>query len=118
MGGPARPLHEPGNHRSSERCSHRHSADCGSLIEQPTLLRIPLLHHRMGHDPAKFLSDPIALAGDLQQSVANTRAGFLLSDPFVTGGLNPVLVNAFRARPSRRITLERGRSTVTQMVHN
>src|ERR1700724_1735458 len=34
MGGPARPLHEPGNHRSSERCSHRHSADCGSLIEQ------------------------------------------------------------------------------------
>src|SRR6202023_3315010 len=40
MGGPARPLHEPGNHRSSERCSHRHSADCGSLIEQPTLLRI------------------------------------------------------------------------------
>src|SRR6202047_56838 len=40
MGGPARPLHEPGNHRSSERCSHRHSADCGSLIERPTLLRI------------------------------------------------------------------------------
>src|SRR5438045_5497929 len=40
MGGPARPLHEPGNHRSSERCSHRHSADRGSLIGQPTLLRI------------------------------------------------------------------------------
>src|ERR1700730_4993893 len=40
MGGPARLLHEPGNHRSSERCSHRHSADCGSLIERPTLLRI------------------------------------------------------------------------------
>src|SRR5712692_8352300 len=31
MGGPARPLHEPGNHRSSERCSPRQSADCGSL---------------------------------------------------------------------------------------
>ena len=40
VGGPARPLHEPGNHRSSERCSHSHSAHCGSLIEQPTLLRI------------------------------------------------------------------------------
>src|SRR5580704_12379106 len=40
MGGPARPLHEPGNHRSSERSSHRHSADCGSLIERPTLLRL------------------------------------------------------------------------------
>src|SRR6266540_5489593 len=40
MGGPARPLHEPGNRRSSERCSHRHSADCGSLIERPTVLRI------------------------------------------------------------------------------
>ena len=36
MGSPARPLHEPGNHRSAERCSHRHSADCGSLTEQPT----------------------------------------------------------------------------------
>src|SRR5438045_8423408 len=41
MGRPARPLHEPGNHHSSERCSPGHSADCGSLIEQPTLLRIP-----------------------------------------------------------------------------
>src|SRR3982074_2783570 len=40
MGRPARPLHEPGNHHSSERCSPCHSADCGSLIEQPTLLRI------------------------------------------------------------------------------
>src|SRR5690348_5855869 len=41
MGRPARPLHEPGNHHSSERCSPCHSADCGSLTEQPTLLRIP-----------------------------------------------------------------------------
>src|SRR4030088_3015797 len=40
MGRPARPLHEPGNHHSSERCSPCHSAHCGSLIEQPTLLRI------------------------------------------------------------------------------
>src|SRR5438045_2609372 len=50
MGRPARPLHEPGNHHSSERCSPGHSADCGSLIEQPTLPRIPLLHHGPGHD--------------------------------------------------------------------
>src|SRR6202047_3148736 len=47
-GGPARPLHEPGNHRSSERCSHRHSADCGSLIERPTLLRMTAPTPRLG----------------------------------------------------------------------
>src|SRR5438094_5208876 len=40
MGRPARPLHEPGNHHPSERCSPCHSADSGSLTEQPTLLRI------------------------------------------------------------------------------
>src|SRR5205814_9188461 len=43
-----RPLHEPGNHHSSERCSPGHSADCGSLIEQPTLLRIPAPTPRPG----------------------------------------------------------------------
>src|SRR5437879_12390963 len=48
MGRPARPLHEPGNHHSSERCSPCHSADCGSLIEQPTLLRIPAPTPRPG----------------------------------------------------------------------
>src|SRR3981081_3109846 len=48
MGRPARPLHEPGNHHSSERCSPCHSADCGSLIEQHTLLRITGNTHRPG----------------------------------------------------------------------
>src|SRR5438067_2233642 len=48
MGRPARPLHEPGNHHSSERCSPCHSADCGSLIEQPTLLRVPAPTPRPG----------------------------------------------------------------------
>src|ERR1700736_4116476 len=55
MGGPARPLHEPGNHRSSERCSHRHSADCGSLIERPTLLRITAPTPRPGARSKNFI---------------------------------------------------------------
>src|SRR6267143_2232411 len=31
MGGAARPLHDPGNHRSVERGSNPHTARCGSL---------------------------------------------------------------------------------------
>src|ERR1700730_5088882 len=31
MGGAARPLHDPGNHRSIERGSNPHAARCGSL---------------------------------------------------------------------------------------
>jgi len=31
VGGPARPLHDTGNHRSVERWSHRQPACCGSL---------------------------------------------------------------------------------------
>src|SRR5437764_2507793 len=62
MGGPARPLHEPGNHRSSERCSHRHSADRGSLIGQPTLLRITAPTPRPG--ARSVLSEKIRKLGD------------------------------------------------------
>src|SRR3984893_11567404 len=57
MGGPARPLHEPGNHRSSERTSHRHSADCGSLIERPTLLRITAPTPRPGARSSRIFID-------------------------------------------------------------
>src|SRR5437763_10061380 len=65
MGGPARPLHEPGNHRSSERCSHRHSADRGSLIGEPTLLRITAPTPRPG---SRSWED--AAAGTRVQAVA------------------------------------------------
>src|SRR5438105_13793339 len=54
MGRPARPLHEPGNHHSSERCSPGHSADCGRLTEQPTLLRIPAPTPRPGARSSLF----------------------------------------------------------------
>src|SRR6266849_1041605 len=57
MGGPARPLHEPGNHRSSERCSPRQSADCGSLTipaspaaaHETSAALTPLLGARSSH---------------------------------------------------------------------
>src|SRR5580704_2785017 len=89
MGGPARPLHEPGNHRSSERCSHRHSADCGSLIERPTLLRITAPTPRPG---ARSNPIDIAVLGLLHDHPvrmieANGTAGFEIVHPELRAGL-------------------------------
>ena len=50
MGNPARQIHDTGNHRTFKRYYHRQLARNGSLITQPRLLRMPLLHHAAGQD--------------------------------------------------------------------
>src|ERR1700730_543241 len=80
MGGPARPLHEPGNHRSSERCSHRHSADCGSLIERPTLLRITAPTPRPGARSEEAARQVIAAYFDAIEKALGLAPGKLWTD--------------------------------------
>ncbi len=58
--------------RHAEPPRRRFRPDCGSLIEQPTLLRIPLLHHRRGPDP--FHSSGAARA----TGERSRRSGYLL----------------------------------------